>query len=273
TRVEDKSAALSTLTKGKTRFDIVIAYSNILDTNISQLLHEAVEMDLIVICDLTTMRALEQGATLCVQKPFTIQLMDHLWQHVLREKSSRRELKKKNQETNIAQHKMSSENQQPSDFVVSKRKQWTEWTDKLHGKFVQAVTQLGPGKCFPKEIHEMMKVPGLTRMQVVSHLQICRNGKWRRKSREGRVQQYNAEPNEKKPRFGHMPRLSTELEFKQGTNEEAQMADQKHQESNGIEFAPIVYEVPSNPRDDVIDKDHFEDFADLEEIIKYFTDL
>ncbi|CAA0831402.1 Two-component response regulator ARR2 [Striga hermonthica] len=235
---------------------------------------------MIVITDdddsLMSMRALEQGATLCVQKPATIQVTDHLWQHVLWEKTSRREMKKKNdQEANTTHAKRSSEkNQQLTDFVGSKRKQWTQWTTELHGKFVQAVTQLGPGKCFPKEIHELMNVPGLTRMQIGSHLQICRNGKWRQKSREGSVQQDNAEPNDKKPRYGHMPRLSTEPELHQGTNEEPQEANQEHQEPNQTEFATIVSEVPSNPRDDdAIDNDPLDEFADLEEIIKYFTDL
>ncbi|KAL0354473.1 UNVERIFIED_CONTAM: Two-component response regulator ORR26 [Sesamum radiatum] len=64
-----------------------------------------------------------------------------------------------------------------------KRKVCTEWTQDLHEKFMEAVEQLGEGRCFPKEILELMNVPGLTRMQVASHLQRPR-------------------------RFGSMPRLS-----------------------------------------------------------------
>ncbi|KAK3028047.1 hypothetical protein RJ639_038620 [Escallonia herrerae] len=60
-----------------------------------------------------------------------------------------------------------------------KRKVCTEWTDELHSKFMDAVGQLGEGRCYPKEILELMKVPGLTRMQVASHLQKCRNDNWR----------------------------------------------------------------------------------------------
>ncbi|KAK2984966.1 hypothetical protein RJ640_003700 [Escallonia rubra] len=60
-----------------------------------------------------------------------------------------------------------------------KRKVCTEWTDELHSKFMDAVGQLGEGRCYPKEILEHMKVPGLTRMQVASHLQKCRNDNWR----------------------------------------------------------------------------------------------
>ncbi|KAK3021565.1 hypothetical protein RJ639_046090 [Escallonia herrerae] len=60
-----------------------------------------------------------------------------------------------------------------------KRKVCTEWTDELHSKFMDAVDQLGEGRCYPKEILELMKVPGLTRMQVASHLQKCRTDNWR----------------------------------------------------------------------------------------------
>nr|GMC55409.1 two-component response regulator ARR14-like [Ipomoea batatas] len=60
-----------------------------------------------------------------------------------------------------------------------KRKTCTEWTVDLHEKFMSAVHQLGDGRCYPKEILELMNVPGLTRMQVASHLQKCRNDNWR----------------------------------------------------------------------------------------------
>ncbi|KAH0730138.1 hypothetical protein KY289_001326 [Solanum tuberosum] len=45
-------------------------------------------------------------------------------------------------------------------------------TVDLHAKFKEATQQLGEGRCLPKEILEIMNVPGLTRMQVVSYLQV-----------------------------------------------------------------------------------------------------
>ncbi|WMV14596.1 hypothetical protein MTR67_007981 [Solanum verrucosum] len=54
---------------------------------------------------------------------------------------------------------------------VVKRKEYREWTEDLHARFMQAIHQLGEGRCFPKEIVEVMSLPGLTRMQVASHLQ------------------------------------------------------------------------------------------------------
>uniref|UniRef100_M1DFT1 OJ1695_H09.29 gene product (ISS) n=1 Tax=Solanum tuberosum TaxID=4113 RepID=M1DFT1_SOLTU len=56
------------------------------------------------------------------------------------------------------------------DKVVT-RKEYREWTEDLHARFMQVVHQLGEGRCFPKEIVEVMSLPGLTRMQVASHLQ------------------------------------------------------------------------------------------------------
>ncbi|KAH0698044.1 hypothetical protein KY289_015526 [Solanum tuberosum] len=54
---------------------------------------------------------------------------------------------------------------------VVRRKDYREWTEDLHARFMQVVHQLGEGRCYPKEILERMSLPGLTRMQVASHLQ------------------------------------------------------------------------------------------------------
>ncbi|KAK2999352.1 hypothetical protein RJ639_024545 [Escallonia herrerae] len=93
-----------------------------------------------------------------------------------------------------------------------KRKACTEWTDELHSKFMVAVRQLGEGRCYPKEILELMKVPGLTRMQVASHLQKCRNDNWRapeeRKFHPPCVATSSNRQQQINPRkFGTMPRL------------------------------------------------------------------
>ncbi|XP_039057357.1 two-component response regulator-like APRR2 [Hibiscus syriacus] len=46
-----------------------------------------------------------------------------------------------------------------------------DWTTELHKKFVQAVDQLGIDQAIPSRILELMKVEGLTRHNVASHLQ------------------------------------------------------------------------------------------------------
>ncbi|XP_057786722.1 uncharacterized protein LOC131004129 [Salvia miltiorrhiza] len=104
-----------------------------------------------------------------------------------------------------------------------KRKVCTEWTQELHEKFMDAVEQLGEGRCFPKEILELMNVPGLTRMQVASHLQKCRNDNWRspveRKLTLGtHPMSSDGEGSHQKPRrFGSMPRVEKAPSDSQGS--------------------------------------------------------
>lgn len=54
---------------------------------------------------------------------------------------------------------------------ASKKKTKVDWTPELHKKFVQAVEQLGVDQAIPSRILELMKVEGLTRHNVASHLQ------------------------------------------------------------------------------------------------------
>ncbi|XP_010275320.1 PREDICTED: two-component response regulator-like APRR2 isoform X2 [Nelumbo nucifera] len=54
---------------------------------------------------------------------------------------------------------------------ASKKKMKVDWTPELHKRFVQAVEQLGINQAIPSRILELMKVEGLTRHNVASHLQ------------------------------------------------------------------------------------------------------
>ncbi|KAL2548002.1 Two-component response regulator-like APRR2 [Forsythia ovata] len=51
------------------------------------------------------------------------------------------------------------------------KKSKVDWTPELHKKFVQAVEQLGVDQAIPSRILELMKVEGLTRHNIASHLQ------------------------------------------------------------------------------------------------------
>lgn len=53
----------------------------------------------------------------------------------------------------------------------NKKKLKVDWTPELHKKFVQAVEQLGIDQAIPSRILDLMKVEGLTRHNVASHLQ------------------------------------------------------------------------------------------------------
>ncbi|CAN7081177.1 unnamed protein product [Brassica oleracea var. botrytis] len=76
---------------------------------------------------------------------------------------------KKEDETNKPINK-SSGNKNLSSNKAS-RKKVVDWTQELHKKFVQAVEQLGVDQAIPSRILELMKVDGLTRHNVASHLQ------------------------------------------------------------------------------------------------------
>ncbi|KAI6707487.1 hypothetical protein NL676_010449 [Syzygium grande] len=53
----------------------------------------------------------------------------------------------------------------------NRKKMKVDWTPDLHKKFVQAVEQLGVDQAIPSRILDLMKVEGLTRHNVASHLQ------------------------------------------------------------------------------------------------------
>ncbi|XP_059275747.1 two-component response regulator-like APRR2 isoform X1 [Lycium ferocissimum] len=58
-----------------------------------------------------------------------------------------------------------------SGTKTNKKKMKVDWTPELHKKFVQAVEQLGIDQAIPSRILDLMKVKGLTRHNVASHLQ------------------------------------------------------------------------------------------------------
>ncbi|XP_022156603.1 two-component response regulator-like APRR2 isoform X1 [Momordica charantia] len=70
----------------------------------------------------------------------------------------------------VAEHSIQgSDVNHSAGLKVKKTK--VDWTPDLHRKFVQAVEQLGIDHAIPSKILELMKVEGLTRHNVASHLQ------------------------------------------------------------------------------------------------------
>ncbi|CAM8978889.1 unnamed protein product [Rhodiola kirilowii] len=64
-----------------------------------------------------------------------------------------------------------SETRSPCGAKTNREKMKVDWTSDLHRNFVQAVEQLGVDQAIPSRILELMKVEGLTRHNVASHLQ------------------------------------------------------------------------------------------------------
>ncbi|KAG0449854.1 hypothetical protein HPP92_027071 [Vanilla planifolia] len=58
-----------------------------------------------------------------------------------------------------------------NSFEGRRRKMKVDWTPELHKRFVRAVEQLGVDQAIPSKILELMKVEGLTRHNIASHLQ------------------------------------------------------------------------------------------------------
>lgn len=130
------------------------------------------------------MRALENGAFICIKKPPPMEFLKCLWQHVIREKARmlrEREMfvatnnlgpvrgvefrdvnpnpnfvvknKGKYVATSRGRHDEYEEEYESDHNMVSqnggvRRKMCTEWTQDLHAKFMSAVEQLGEGSMY-----------------------------------------------------------------------------------------------------------------------------
>ncbi|PHU06798.1 hypothetical protein BC332_23287 [Capsicum chinense] len=165
--------AMAMLSKGKQKIDVMILNIHSSNTLSFHLLARVVALDIISLVvwdeqnELVVKKAFDEGAYLCLKKPFDKDITKYIWQFVVGEKLKREKARK------------GFENNKNQMNKIVKRKNCTEWTEALHAKFMEAVQLLGEGRCYPKEILEVMNVPGLTRMQVASHLQKCRRNDWR----------------------------------------------------------------------------------------------
>ncbi|KAM3340960.1 two-component response regulator ORR21-like [Capsicum galapagoense] len=205
---------MSMLSEGKEKIDVMIVNVHSSSMLYFHLLAQAVSLDIIslVVCDehneLVAKKALAEGAYLSIRKPFNKNIVTFLWQFVLKKKiqkeKEREGSKRITDQMNfdyIFNNNIAGDNEEPNrekkrgrksskeiqeeihqTSVINqavRRQTCTIWTDNLHAKFMEAIHQLGEGRCYPKEILEVMNVPGLTRTQISSHLQKCRSNSWR----------------------------------------------------------------------------------------------
>lgn len=73
--------------------------------------------------------------------------------------------------------------------VAPSRRKRLRWTEDLHEKFVRAIDEIGVHSAVPKALMQSMKVPGLTRENIASHLQ-----KYRQRLKERAANASSAAP-------------------------------------------------------------------------------
>ncbi|KAG1334872.1 Two-component response regulator ORR21 [Cocos nucifera] len=201
--------ALSILRESKGGFDVVISDVHMPDMDGFKLLELiGLEMDLPVImmsADMRTsivMQGIKHGACDYLIKPVRMEELKNIWQHVVRKKwKENREAEHSDsfEDTNhnrqvIDDAQKTSSGNDANDNICkshkkrrdvreddegeldnidsSSKKPRVVWSVELHQQFVNAVNQLGVDRAVPKRILDLMNVPGLTRENVASHLQV-----------------------------------------------------------------------------------------------------
>ncbi|KAI3745991.1 hypothetical protein L6452_08406 [Arctium lappa] len=249
TCVDNSWAALRLLSEKENGFDLLLIDRDITNVDVHTFLRLANNMDLLSMVmseednDTIVLEALKNGAFLVLKRPLTIHTVLRIRQHIIKDRFRKHdECENKNltkkaaiEEESIQDNRSFGSKRKyrgkPMKHVVrsnldnnlvyqlseedddrTKKKICVEWTQELHDKFLNAIIQLGEGRCFPKEILNLMDVPGLTRMQVASHLQKCRRGSCKY-TEKGKMHNSlcNISPqgvDERK--FGHMPSLQSD---------------------------------------------------------------
>ncbi|KAI3891296.1 hypothetical protein MKW92_029435 [Papaver armeniacum] len=144
-------------------------------------------------------RALENGDGHYLYKPVTYSDFEKLWKHIIKSKvdpkgyekhmeqtqsfcqDSPREKQKSTSRAAVSASRKRKEpsREQPGDGKRTRarsaapKKRRVIWTAELHNHFLDAIEALGVDKGVPKRILEYMRIPGLTRENVASHLQVC----------------------------------------------------------------------------------------------------
>ncbi|KAI3949739.1 hypothetical protein MKX01_040956 [Papaver californicum] len=142
-------------------------------------------------------KGISNGAGYFLHKPVTYCDVENMWQHVhkskadetlnknrykeqtgsivgqdsLRRKEKHRRVSGDDEGNSSRKRKKGSVKDQSSDDKRNKKRR-VVWTAQLHTHFLNAIENLGVDSAVPKKILEYMKVPGLTRENVASHLQV-----------------------------------------------------------------------------------------------------
>ncbi|KAM0044105.1 putative response regulator and transcription factor RR-A-type family [Helianthus debilis subsp. tardiflorus] len=210
TKCDRGEAALSLLRENKSGFDVVISDVHMPDMDGFKLLvNVGLEMDLPVIMMSAddskdvVMKGVTHGACDYLIKPVRIEALRNIWQHVVRKKKHLQpsddddDGEKQPEYSASAKRRRHDEEEEDSSSVKKPR---VTWTQQLHQQFLAAVIQLGFDsmsfsllfiytirknaicihnfniseyiEAVPKKILDLMNVPGITRENVASHLQV-----------------------------------------------------------------------------------------------------
>ncbi|GAB2232646.1 hypothetical protein Droror1_Dr00011688 [Drosera rotundifolia] len=202
TATNQAATALALLREQK--FDIVISDVHMPDMDGFRLLELiGLELDLPVIMlsasddQKLVLKGVRHGAVDYLVKPVRIHELRNIWQHVVRKNTltergkledgrdsdNRKEpavdadldepqrRKRKDIKGEDSSERDDDNSSRDNEDSGTQKKQRVIWSKDLHDKFVSAIEELGMEKAFPKKILDLMKVDGLTREHVASHLQ------------------------------------------------------------------------------------------------------
>ncbi|XP_022014836.1 two-component response regulator ARR12-like [Helianthus annuus] len=175
TSVDQAGAALTMLTTTKDKFDLLLIASDMSEVDAITFLRLTKNMDILSMGgadDNFLLKVLENGGFCVLNTPLTDEVIMDIRQDVIRARFHK--FKMTDQSENQREQECESGQKRRPSGCAKKKRVRVEWTEEIHSRFIKAIHELGEKKCHPKNILELMGVPGLTRLQVASHLQKCR---------------------------------------------------------------------------------------------------
>ncbi|KAK6918439.1 hypothetical protein RJ641_016861 [Dillenia turbinata] len=193
------ASALFILREDRSTFDLLLTEIDLPDMDGYEFLEKSNSIMSIESNDVATYNCLVRGAMFCVSKPASKNDLEGLWQFAHVKKTDNKRVKilvgqASSQGDNIVDSDLGivsslgvgscgrkskrSDFKDEGDGESLRKRQRMVWTNELHSKFVEIVTELGiDGKRFTssfllmKQIFERMNVPGLKKSNISSHLQ------------------------------------------------------------------------------------------------------
>ncbi|KAI0510790.1 hypothetical protein KFK09_011399 [Dendrobium nobile] len=135
------------------------------------------------------MKGIKYGAIDYLVKPVRLEELKLIWKHVV--KKYLNEMKSINESSSmdvnishltkkskdLVRKRDAYDDIALKDNLASQKRARVSWTPELHAKFINAVNRLGINKAVPIKILDIMDIPGLTRENVASHLQLNKNNR------------------------------------------------------------------------------------------------